>query len=102
MRPILCTEQARANRYDPVSGTAVIKSEFLQPRSNTGRVLTVSTGGIDAPPSDAWISRNLAVKGKPPVPIKRPNFDPALGRIVLATIGEAATGIIAIPTPSPR
>ncbi len=102
MRPVLCTPEARASRYDPVSGTAVIKSKYLHSRKSLGPVLPVSTGGIDAPPGDAWISRNLTIKGKPPIPIKRPNYDPVLGRVILAAIGKSETGSIAVPTPNPR
>lgn len=102
MRPILCTQQARESRYDPVSGTAVIDSPFLKPKGSDGAILPVNTGGVDSSPSEAWINRNLKFNGTPPVPIRRPNYDPALGRIVLAAIGEPANGTIPIPTPRPQ
>ncbi|MEM9279032.1 MAG: D-alanyl-D-alanine carboxypeptidase family protein [Pseudomonadota bacterium] len=102
MRPILCTEAARAARYDPGAGAAVIESPFLNPRQKSGNILAVNSGGIDGKPSDAWISRKLAVTGKVPVPLKRPNYDPVAGKIVLAAIGERETGRIGIPTRRPR
>jgi len=102
MRPVLCTEKARANRYDPVAGTAIIKSPFLSARKVSNRIIPIATGRIDAPPGDAWLARALSFNGNPPVPSKRPNFDPATGQIILAAIGKKSTGRLAIPTPRPQ
>ncbi|MEM9330499.1 MAG: D-alanyl-D-alanine carboxypeptidase family protein [Pseudomonadota bacterium] len=102
MRPVLCTEAARAARYNPTPSTAIIKSAHLNPRQVSDKILTVNTGGIDGKPSDAWIFQKFAAKRNVPVPSKRPNYDPIAGKIVLAAIGLRETGQIAIPTPRPR
>ncbi|MGI9400959.1 MAG: D-alanyl-D-alanine carboxypeptidase family protein [Rhizobiaceae bacterium] len=73
-RPRMCSEQARANRYDPGAGAAKIDSPFLETRKITRQPLTISVGGIDAPPSDAFASEQLAPKGKVPVPSPRPAY----------------------------
>ncbi|MEM7464476.1 MAG: D-alanyl-D-alanine carboxypeptidase family protein [Pseudomonadota bacterium] len=73
-RPKMCSEQARANRYDPGAGAAKIDSPFLEPRKKTRQPLLVAVGGIDAPPSDAYASEQLAPKGKIPVPSPRPEY----------------------------
>ncbi len=102
MRPVLCTQAARAARYEPGAGAAKIQSKYLQPRRKTDDILVVNTGGIDGPPSEALLLRKLTVKGKVPVPNKRPDFDPKTGKITLAAIGQKSTDRIAIPTPRPR
>ena len=101
MRPLLCTKEARAARYDPAAGAAQINSRFLNKRRKSKAILEVNAGGIDGKPGDAWLSKKLAVKGKIPVPSQRPDYDPINGRIVLPAIGEASTQGIAVPTPRP-
>ena len=49
MRPLLCTEQAWAARYNPTPQTAVLVSPWLQARASTGRTLSVSLGGASGP-----------------------------------------------------
>ena len=44
MRSILCTEAARAKRYEPGAGQAVIKSPWLLARTVNARPLTVKLG----------------------------------------------------------
>ena len=97
MRPILCTEQARNSRYDPGAGQAKISSSHLYPRRISSNILDITTGGVDAPASSAFFA-NLA---KIPVPTKRPDYSLDVGKIVLKTIGTAATGKIPLPTKRP-
>ncbi len=73
-RPRMCSEQARTSRYDPGAGAAKIDSPFLEPRKIIRQPLLVAVGGIDAPPSDAYASEQLAPKGKIPVPSPRPAY----------------------------
>jgi D-alanyl-D-alanine carboxypeptidase len=73
MRGILCTEQARQNRYDPASETAVIKSPYLTERRVTMAPVQISLGGIDGEPSPGWISRSF-VPARVPIPTKRPEY----------------------------
>ncbi len=73
MRSVLCTEQARASRYDPASNDAVIDSPWLEKRRITKAPLTVSLGGIDGDPSDAWLARAFMPK-RIPLPVKRPDY----------------------------
>lgn len=42
MRNVLCTQEARAKRYEPGAGQAVIKSPWLETRSVTDKPLTVA------------------------------------------------------------
>ena len=102
MRPILCTEAARAARYDPGAGNAVIKSKYLKPRVRSRKILQILTGGVDAGPSQAVLNQQFASLGNIPIPEPRPAFDPNLGRIVLPAIGASKTGNLALPTPRPR
>lgn len=101
MRPILCTPEARAARYDPPSGNAVINSPFLNARQRSTNILPVNVGGVDAGPSKAALKQKFANVGKLPVPKKRPNFDAVKGQIVLPAIGSATTGTLPLPTPRP-
>ena len=102
MRPALCTEQARRNRYDPAAGQAKLDSPHLKPRIISSKILTISTGGIDAPPSNAYLSKKYAFAGKPPVPSRRPQYDPASGKITLLPLGIASSGAVPLPTPRPQ
>ncbi len=97
MRSILCTEKARSSRYDPGAGQAKINSSHLYPRRVSSNVLNITTGGVDAPASRSFFA-NLA---KVPVPTKRPDYSLDVGKIVLKTIGTAATGKIPLPTKRP-
>jgi len=72
MRPILCTEQARANRYDPGAGQAKIQSTYLKPRQVSKNILNVRHGGVDAPAGQAYLSAKLAVKSSVPTPTPSP------------------------------
>ena len=101
MRGLLCTEAARAARYDPSADNAVIDSPHLLPRKRSGKVLEITTGGVDAPPSDAYLATILTASGSLVVPTRRPNFDPATGKIRLIAIGSANTGRLPLPTPRP-
>lgn len=97
MRPILCTQEARQSRYDPGAGQAVIKSVHLYPRRVSSKIITITTGGVDAPPSSASLNN----VGQIPVPTKRPSNQLNVGNIVLETIGAASTGTIPLPTKRP-
>jgi D-alanyl-D-alanine carboxypeptidase len=94
MRPVLCTQKARSQRYDPAAGQAKISSVHLQPRRISSNILNITTGGITGPVSS---SRPLNI----PVPSKRPGKTLDVGPVVLETIGNAATGIIPLPTKRP-
>lgn len=102
MRSRLCTEEARAARYDPGAGSAVIESRYLSPRKLSNNILDVTPGGVDAPPSDAYLTRLLTVSGSVPVPSLRPDFDPASGQVKLIAIGNASTNSLPLPTPRPQ
>lgn len=102
MRPVLCTEEARKARYDPGAGNAKIESAYLQPRTRSGRILEITVGGIDADPSDAYLSRNFKVTKNIPVPVKRPEPDTATGQKTFTAIGATPVDKIPLPTPSPR
>ncbi|MDJ0613643.1 MAG: D-alanyl-D-alanine carboxypeptidase family protein [Rhizobiaceae bacterium] len=102
MRPILCTQEARAARYDPTPGNAVIKSEFLKPRAKSDKILSVRSGGVDASASSAFLNRQFASIRSVPVPEPKPNYDAKLGKIILPAIGSQETGDLAVPTQRPR
>lgn len=97
MRPILCTEQARSARYDPGAGQAKISSAFLHPRRISSKILNITTGGVDGPISTAAFSNIAEI----PIPTKRPKNALNVGKLVLETIGNAATGKIPLPTKRP-
>ena len=73
-RKAMCSEAALKARDDPAPGDVVINSALLSPRI-PGAPLAVSTGGIDAPPSEAVLTAALAPEGRIPVPVKRPEYD---------------------------
>lgn len=102
MRPVLCTQEARAARYDPGAGNAVLKSEFLSKRVRSDNVLPIRSGGVDAAPSQSALNRQFASIGTVPVPEPRPAFDVSLGKIILPAIGASETGRLALPTPRPN
>ncbi len=72
MRPVLCTEKARASRYDPGAGQAKIKSAHLKARKVSNRILKVRHGGVDAPAGNAYLNSKLAVKSNVPTPKPSP------------------------------
>ncbi len=53
MRSKVCTQEARAKRYDPGAGQAVIKSAWMQKRRITQKPLRVALGGASGPTSSA-------------------------------------------------
>lgn len=82
MRPILCTEQARAKRYEPGAGVAIINSPWLQARVKQPVTLR-ATLGTDAP------------SFKVPVPKPRPSFKPPAP---IDGLIKAARSSFALPT----
>jgi len=98
MRSKLCTEQARKNRYDPGAGLAEISSKYLSARQRSNNVLTITTGGIDAAPSQAVQVAALTAKS-PPIPTRRPIRKTPVS---LEAIGDIRTGRIALPTQRPQ
>ncbi len=104
MRPILCTQKARSQRYDPTAGEARISSKHLHKRRLSSKVLNITTGGITAGASTASF-QNV------PIPTKRPgNALPKstlpentldVGNAILKTIGNASTGKLPLPTQRP-
>lgn len=64
MRPLMCSEAARAARYEPGAGQAVIRSPWLQERKVQGKPLVVRLGT----PGSGGIARLRSV----PVPQFRP------------------------------
>ena len=99
-RATMCSEAARQARYDPIPQSAVIKSQWLEARRATRQPVPVRLGGIDAPPSEAWMARAF-VPARVPIPTKRPEY------VVVNVDGErllpgVLRGTIPIPTPSPR
>jgi D-alanyl-D-alanine carboxypeptidase len=70
----MCSEEARKSRYDPGAGDARIDSPFLSERRITRDPVPVSTGGVDAPPSEALRYAAYIPKSTVPVPTLRPRF----------------------------
>ncbi|MEZ5791235.1 MAG: D-alanyl-D-alanine carboxypeptidase family protein [Nitratireductor sp.] len=71
-RGTICSKTAYETRYDPGAGDAKIDSPLLGPRRTLMAPLEVKIGGVDAPPSEAFLTAALAPKGKIPVPRPRP------------------------------
>jgi len=102
MRSVLCTEQARNQRYDPGAGQAKIASPHLQPRQTSNRIIEVRPGGIDGPVSVAVISARLkAVEARLPLPTLRPDYNLNTGSIRLRAIGARTTGRLPLPQSRP-
>ena len=99
MRPIICTEAARAARYDPGAGKAKIKSEFLTVPKDNGPILEIRTGGISADPSDAYLTAAFKFPSRIPVPTENPGF--AVSSIP-AEPEEPPTRAVSIPLPTKR
>lgn len=98
MRPILCTQEARASRYDPGAGQAKIKSPFLKSRTVSSNVLNIKTGGITAPQSNGALLESL---GKVAIPSPRPKQTIDVGDIILKPIGSPITNTLPVPSPRP-
>jgi D-alanyl-D-alanine carboxypeptidase len=80
-RATMCSEAALKARYDLMPGDMVINSALLSPRV-PGAPVTVTTGGIDGPPSSSAVAAQgpagrKGPKGAIPVPTKRPAYTPA-------------------------
>lgn len=91
-RATMCSESARQQRYDPGAGQAKIDSPLLSPRRQTDRFPIIEIGGIDAPPSEAWLSARLTPTGPVPIPTPRPDY------VRRDVDGEPVTGP-SVPTP---
>ena len=102
MRPILCTEKARAARYDPAGGKAVIKSEYLADELIEGKTLTIAVGGVDAEPSDAYFTAAFKLPKKVPIPQKNPGFELAEALVAISQVVQRPRGWVPVPTPRPR
>ena len=73
MRPKVCTQEARAKRYDPGAGQAVIQSSWMQKRQITKKPLRVTLGGASGPSSTAI---EPIVSARITTPVFRPNTVP--------------------------
>jgi len=70
MRSVLCTPEARAKRYEPGAGLAVIKSPWLAPRQKQKITLTSSLlGRTSNRPVTIPKPRPAYIPPKPPAPI---------------------------------
>ncbi|MEZ5871234.1 MAG: D-alanyl-D-alanine carboxypeptidase family protein [Nitratireductor sp.] len=98
-RATICSKSAYETRYDPGAGAAKIDSPLLGPRRNVGSPLVVTTGGIDAPPSEAFLTAALAPKSKVPVPQPRPGSRDIDGERVTSL--PAIRGSIPLPVKRP-
>jgi len=70
MRSVLCTAEARATRYEPGAGLAVIKSPWLQDRKKTAAALSVTLGGANGPTKAADPNARRV-----PIPTFRPDLE---------------------------
>ena len=104
MRPVLCTEEARAQRYDPGAGQAVLDSPYLNPRKESQKLLEVVPGGVDADPSPAVLYRDFAKIDPVPVPELRPENNPVAEQVETPAVSENSNEAetVPFPTPSPR
>ena len=78
MRSLLCTTEARKNRYEPGAGAAVVKSIYLQKRHITQQPMAIRIGGVDGPPSQAYKMRQLTPKNTVAIPTPRPQYSSPL------------------------
>ncbi len=78
-RKTMCSEAALKARYDPAPGDVVINAPILKNRI-AGIPQSVSTGGVDSPPSraasEALETAAFKPRGKVPVPTRRPAYGP--------------------------
>ncbi len=74
MRPKVCTQKARAKRYNPGAGQAVIKSPWMQKRQITKKPLQVTLGGASGPSSSAL---EPTIVSRVTTPEFRPNTIPS-------------------------
>lgn len=72
-RPRICSQAAREARYDPLPQTARIVSPWLEERKPSGNPIVIAAGGVDAPPSDAWLARAF-MPDRVPLPEPRPDY----------------------------
>lgn len=84
MRPVLCTAEARAARYEPGAGKAVIDSPWLQPRSISRQPVKVTLGGA---------SGSVAAPVPPVNRVPVPSFRPAGLRLAAQTQIEGVVRI---------
>jgi D-alanyl-D-alanine carboxypeptidase len=103
-RQKICSETAASQRVDLMPADMVINSPFLSARVQ-GNPVPISTGGVDAPASEAALTVSLAPKGRIPVPVRRPDANNA--RILDAFEAsevrqETNAGPSRIPIPEPR
>jgi hypothetical protein len=89
---------------DLMPADMVINSPFLSARMQ-GNPVPISTGGVDAPASEAALTVSLAPKGRIPVPARRPDSNEV--RILEAFEASEAkqetnAGTSKIPVPEPR
>ncbi|PCH49792.1 MAG: D-alanyl-D-alanine carboxypeptidase [Hyphomicrobiales bacterium] len=102
MRPKICSEKARKNRYDPAAQNAIIKSAFLSKRKTTKQPIKINLNGITAPASAAWLARAF----KPsfvPIPTPRPEYNLVTidGEMIGLAMQNALRGTIPLPLKSP-
>ncbi len=102
MRNILCTQEARKQRYEPAAGKAVIKSVYLQPRKITRKPVLVTTGGVDGSPGKYSISISQQPRFRVPVPSPRPEIfrKPAIG--IIEQPASSLRGSIPLPVKRPQ
>ncbi len=104
MRPVLCTEKARAARYEPAAGVAVVNSPFLLPRTTVREPLVIATGNVTAPPSEALVRLNAGKfyvnPNRAMAPLWRPADAPAIPKLDPEMADNPTRGVI--PTPLPR
>ena len=93
MRPKVCTEKARASRYDPGAGQAVIKSPWMQKRSITQKPITVALGGASGPASRAIESVSIS---RVTTPVFRPQTSANVAPVVPVNDNTPIRGTIVV------
>ncbi len=103
LRPVLCTQAARAARYEPAAGQAVIRSPHLSERAITREPEPIAAGGVDAPASAAFENR-LATPSieSVPIPSPRPRYQPPEPIDAEFLAAQAERGAIPVPTRRPQ
>ena len=91
MRSILCTEKARAARYEPGAGQAVINSKWLLERNVSKSPLRVALGGgvkqnlvLASIPLPSFRPVDLPEKSEIPIPANTSNPEPSV-RVAIPT-----------------
>ncbi|MDD9911314.1 MAG: D-alanyl-D-alanine carboxypeptidase [Ahrensia sp.] len=77
LRPVMCSAAARAARYEPGAGQAVINSPWLSEREISGKPITVRLGGATA----------MIPTARAPLPTWRPAVSPNITAIFQTTAG---------------